>query len=406
MANKETKTVLKKGSANFQLIGKAKINDFSFDLNHEYNSGWTSNIMNLGVDCSNGNVVYAEMSGGYFPPKYKRDNVIYVHGVKTNENGQTVEDYDNSFTVDWEDRFNESILETIAKSCFITVGIEKDNKGKTFYKSFLAEYDAVQYLSEHLENDTVVIVNGKLTYESDGERTYIKKKINNIALSKANENDFKATFKQTILVVNDSIGKPDKEKNTIPMSVYVVDYVGNPKINGKKISIKRNFAFPVNMEFAIGENLDLTQKQLTKFFKTKKNEVTELTVVGNIVEGATIVNITDDDIPDDIKELIELDLYSEEEAKAKCAIGNNNREKRMIITKPAITYVGDDDNRIPTVAIDKNKYKPNDIELYSSYLAEITEDDDNTESTEYEEFSPDSDTDEDDELMALLNDLD
>ena len=36
-------------------------------------------------------------------------------------------------------------------------------------------------------------------------------------------------------------------------------------------------------------------------------------------------------------------LYSEEEAKAKCAVGGNNRERRMVILKPDITYVGQDD---------------------------------------------------------------
>ncbi|MDE6148742.1 MAG: hypothetical protein K2F81_01425, partial [Ruminococcus sp.] len=334
MTKKDTSIALKKGAATFSIIGKAKINDYTFDLEHEYDSGWTSNIMNIGIDCGKGNTVYAEMSGGYFPPKCKKDNVIYVHGVTEDENENKKEDFDNSFTVDWEDRFDETILETIGNSCFITVGIEKDDKEKTFYKKFLTEYDAVQYISEHLESDTVVTVSGRIVYESDGENTYIKKRINNIALSKAEDNDFKATFKQTILIDNDTIGKTDKEKNTIPMSVYVVDYVGKPKINGKKITVRKNFAFPVNMEFAIGENTDLTTKQLSKFFKAKKNEIIELTVVGNIVEGATIVNITDDDIPDDIKELIELGLYSEDEAKAKCAIGNNNREKRMIITKP------------------------------------------------------------------------
>lgn len=405
MTKNDTAIVLKKGAATFSIIGKSKINDYTYDLEHEYDSGWTSNIMNIGIDCGNGNTVYTEMSGGYFPPKYKKDNVIYVHGITEDENGKKKEDFDNSFTVNWEDRFDETILETVANSCFITVGIEKDDKEKTFYKKFLTEYDAVRYISEHLENDTVVTASGKIVYESDGENTYIKKKINNIALSKAEEDSFKATFKQTILIDSDSIGKIDKEKNTIPMSVYVVDYVGKPKINGKKITVKKNFAFPVNMEFAISENTDLTANQLSKFFKAKKNEIIELTVVGNIVEGATIVNITDDDIPDDIKELIELGLYSEDEAKAKCAIGNNNREKRMIITKPAITYVGEDDNRKPTVAIDRNKYKPKDIALYSLYLTTLDTNNENIKGKDYEEFTPDN-NDEDDELMALLDDLD
>ena len=396
---------LKKGKASFTLIGKAKINDYTFDLDHEYDSGWTSNNMNIGIDCGDGNVVYAEMSGGYFPAKYNRDNKVYVHGVKVDDNGKNVDDYENTFTIDWDDRNDSSILETIGKGCFITVGIEKDEKGNTFYKDFLTEYDAVQYLSEHLADETVVNVKGVISYETDGEKVYIKKKINNIALSKAESDKFKATFVQTILLDDGSIGKPDKEKNTIPMSVYVVDYIGKPKINGQKIEVKKNFAIPVNMEFGIGENAELAVKQLSKFFKAKKNEIIEMTVEGNLVEGGSIVNITTDDIPDDIKELIEMGFYSEEEALAKCAVGNTSREKRMIITKPSITYIGEGDNRKPTVSRDDKKYKPADLQFFSAYLTTLDLDNPSDNNGNGVNDDTDSSGNDEDTFMKMLEDL-
>ena len=396
---------LKKGKASFTLIGKAKINDYTFDLDHEYDSGWTSNNMNIGIDCGDGNVVYAEMSGGYFPAKYNRDNKVYVHGVKVDDNGKNVDDYENTFTIDWDDRNDSSILETIGKGCFITVGIEKDEKGNTFYKDFLTEYDAVQYLSEHLTDETVVNVKGVIAYETDGEKVYIKKKINNIALSKAESDKFKATFVQTILLDDGSIGKPDKEKNTIPMSVYVVDYIGKPKINGQKIEVKKNFAIPVNMEFGIGENAELAAKQLSKFFKAKKNEIIEMTVEGNLIEGGSIVNITTDDIPDDIKELIEMGFYSEEEALAKCAVGNTSREKRMIITKPSITYIGEGDNRKPTVSRDDKKYKPADLQFFSAYLATLDLDNPSDNNDTGVNDDTDSSGNDEDAFMKMLEDL-
>ena len=396
---------LKKGKASFTLIGKAKINDYTFDLDHEYDSGWTSNNMNIGIDCGDGNVVYAEMSGGYFPAKYNRDNKVYVHGVKVDDNGKNVDDYENTFTIDWDDRNDSSILETIGKGCFITVGIEKDEKGNTFYKDFLTEYDAVQYLSEHLADETVVNVKGIISYETDGEKVYIKKKINNIALSKAESDKFKATFVQTILLDDGSIGKPDKEKNTIPMSVYVVDYIGKPKINGQKIEVKKNFAIPVNMEFGIGENVELAVKQLSKFFKAKKNEIIEMTVEGNLIEGGSIVNITTDDIPDDIKELIEMGFYSEEEALAKCAVGNTSREKRMIITKPSITYIGEGDNRKPTVSRDDKKYKPADLQFFSAYLATLDLDNPSDNNDNGVNDDTDSSGNDEDAFMKMLEDL-
>ena len=403
--DKNEATPLKKGKATFNLVGKAKVNDYTFDIDHKYDSGWTSNIMNIGVDCGDGNVVYAEMSGGYFPNEYKKDNKIYVHGVKQDENDKTVDDWDNTFTIDWDDRNDPAILETIGKGCFVTVGIEKDEKGNTFYKDFLTEYDAVEYLSEHLTDDTLINVKGNITYETDGEKVYKKKKITNIALSKAEPDKFKATFTQTILLDDGSIGKPDKEKNTIPMSVYVVDYVGKPKINGQKIEVKQNFAIPVNMEFNIGDNPELVSKQLAKFFKAKKNEIIEMTVDGNLVEGGSIVNITADDIPNDIKELIELGLYTEEEALAKCAVGNTSKEKRMVITKPSITYIDEGDDRKPTVSRDDKKYKPTDLQFFSAYLAALDLDNpgDNTDDSADNEM--DSSSDDEDEFMKMLEDL-
>lgn len=392
MAKKDL-TPLKKGKANFTLIGRAKVNDYTFDINHEYDSGWTSNIMNISVDCGDGNVVYVEMSGGYFPPKHMRDNKIYVHGVK-DDNGNMIDDYENTFTIDWDDRDNKTILETIGKNCFITVGVEKDEKGNTFYKNFLTEYDAVQYLSEHLANDTIVNIKGTISYETDGEKVYIKKKINSMVLSKAEPDNFKATFVQTILLDDKSIGKPDKEKNTISISAYVVDYIGKPKINDKKIEVKKNFAIPVNMELAINDNIELTTKQISKLYKAKKNEIIEITVEGNLIEGGSIINIT----ADDIKELIELGLYTEEEALMKCAVGNTSREKRMVIIKPAITYIGEEEARKPTVSRDCKKYVPNDLVFFGAYLATL----ENTDDTSIKEEISDT---EDDELLALLNEL-
>ena len=111
------------------------------------------------------------------------------------------------------------------------------------------------------------------------------------------------------------------------------------------------------------------------------------------------VNITEDDIPDDIKELIEMGLYSEEEAEKKIAVGNGNRERRMIIVKPDITYVGTGDDRKPTVAFEDGKYDEDDLYFYEQALLEAGAEpssDDDTDS-ESEETSL-----EDDDLLAML----
>ena len=391
MAKSTEKKALKKGKATFNLIGRAKVTDKTFNLDNSYDSGWTDNQMYLGVDCGNGNIVYAEMRSGFFPDK---DNVIRAYDKnEKDESGQS-----KSVEIAWEDRFDESLLDSIADSSFLTVGVEKDVKGKTVYKKFLAAYDAVEYLNEHLEDGVVVNVKGNIGYSEYEGNVSVKKDITSIVLSKVEEEeDFKATFSQTILVDTKSVGKKDEEKGTMTLDAYVVDYVGSPKIDGEKVEIKKNVVFPRTFEVEINENPEITAKMLQRFFKPKKkNTLNEITVTGNLVEGASIVNITEDDIPDDIKELIAMGLYSEEEAEKKCAVGNNNREKRMIIVKPDITYVGQGDERKPTVAFEENKYEDSDLYFYEQALNDAGVD---TE-TDNEEASDDAS--EDDDLLKML----
>lgn len=393
MAKTKERKALKKGKATFNLIGRVKVTDKTFNLDNSYDSGWTDNSMYVGVDCGNGNTVYAEMRSGFFPDK---DNVIRAYSKDEKDDAGK----SKSVEIAWEDRLDESLYDSISDSSFLTVGVEKDVKDKTVYKKFLAAYDAVEYLNEHLEDGMIVNVKGTIGYSEYEGNVSTKKEITSIVLSKIDdEADFKATFSQTILVDSKSIGKKNDDKGTMELAAYVVDYVGKPKIDGEKIEVKKNVTYPKTFEVAINENPEITAKMLQRFFKPKKGKITEITVTGNLVEGGSTVNITEDDIPDDIKELIEMGLYSEEEAEKKIAVGNGNRERRMIIVKPDITYVGTGDDRKPTVAFEDGKYDEDDLYFYEQALldagAEPSSDDD-TDSESDETSS------EDDDLLAML----
>lgn len=393
MAKTKERKALKKGKAAFNLIGRVKVTDKTFNLDNSYDSGWTDNSMYVGVDCGNGNTVYAEMRSGFFPDK---DNVIRAYSKDEKDDAGK----SKSVEIAWEDRLDESLYDSISDSSFLTVGVEKDVKDKTVYKKFLTAYDAVEYLNEHLEDGMIVNVKGTIGYSEYEGNVSTKKEITSIVLSKIDdEADFKATFSQTILVDSKSIGKKNDDKGTMELVAYVIDYVGKLKIDGEKIEVKKNVTYPKTFEVAINENPEITAKMLQRFFKPKKGKITEITVAGNLVEGGSTVNITEDDIPDDIKELIEMGLYSEEEAEKKIAVGNGNRERRMIIVKPDITYVGTGDDRKPTVAFEDGKYDEDDLYFYEQALldagAEPSSDDDTD--SENEETSS-----EDDDLLAML----
>lgn len=393
MAKTKERKALKKGKAAFNLIGRVKVTDKTFNLDNSYDSGWTDNSMYVGVDCGNGNTVYAEMRSGFFPDK---DNVIRAYSKDEKDDAGK----SKSVEIAWEDRLDESLYDSISDSSFLTVGVEKDVKDKTVYKKFLTAYDAVEYLNEHLEDGMIVNVKGTIGYSEYEGNVSTKKEITSIVLSKIDdEADFKATFSQTILVDSKSIGKKNDDKGTMELAAYVVDYVGKPKIDGEKIEVKKNVTYPKTFEVAINENPEITAKMLQRFFKPKKGKITEITVTGNLVEGGSTVNITEDDIPDDIKELIEMGLYSEEEAEKKIAVGNGNRERKMIIVKPDIIYVGTGDDRKPTVAFEDGKYDEDDLYFYEQALLDAGAEpsSDNDIDSESEETSS-----EDDDLLAML----
>ena len=395
MAKTKERKSLKKGKATFNLIGRVKVTDKTFNLDNSYDSGWTDNSMYVGVDCGNGNTVYAEMRSGFYSDPDKESVIRAYSKDEKDDAGKS-----KSVEIAWEDRLDESLYDSISDSSFLTVGVEKDVKDKTVYKKFLTAYDAVEYLNEHLEDGMIVNVKGTIGYSEYDGNVSTKKEITSIVLSKIDdEADFKATFSQTILVDSKSIGKKNDDKGTMELAAYVVDYVGKPKIDGEKIEVKKNVTYPKIFEVAINENPEITAKMLQRFFKPKKGKITEITVTGNLVEGGSTVNITEDDIPDDIKELIEMGLYSEEEAEKKIAVGNGNRERRMIIVKPDITYVGTGDDRKPTVAFEDGKYDEDDLYFYEQALLDAGAEpssDDNTDS-ENEETSS-----EDDDLLAML----
>lgn len=393
MAKKTDKNPLQKGVSQFNLVGKVKINDKTFALDTEsQTSDYIYSRANIGIDTGNG-VVFSSLMGGYFATK---DNVIYVHGVTKNEAGKTVSDWKNRFTIDWEDRFDDAILETIGDDCFIKIGIEKTSKGKTFTKKFLSAYDAIEYLSEHLTEDMVVNVSGSLQYQYYEDSVSVQKNIKSIYLSTKAEEEFKAEFRQTILLDNDSVGKLDKEKNTYPIDCYVVDYVG--KLDGNEI--KQNVVMPKTFYFDVldVENPDKTKKLLDKFFKpSKKNKILELGVIGAFCEGGVISTATLDDLDDDVKIMLEAGMLTEEEALAKYTTGE--KERRMVI-KQFITRNDSEDSDKPHLVImkDEDKYTVDDL----VFISQLLDGDDTNEVEEVEEVDTDEADESEEDWMSIL----
>lgn len=353
---KAKKTLEKKNCSNsFMLIGEAKVNDYTFKIDEKAEkSDWVYNSLNLGVYCGEKNgTIYSELMGGYGS---ERDNVVYVHGKK--EDG--TDDFENRFTVDWEDRLDEDILESVGDLSFITVGLEKDKNDKVFYKKFLTPYDAINYVKENLEDGMIVNVKGSLKYSSYNDNVQTKKEINSIVLSKVDDSSkYVAKFTQTMLLTKESVGKPDKDKGIIPIYAKVLDYIKEWKGKTVKCNIPYNKMFEYEIDLT---DRDKVEKVVSKVFKVKKG-VTEITFEGEFVEGGALVTVTEDDLPDDIKALIEIGVFTLEEALARCSV-NTGKERRMILRKPLIKMVEDKEgNKTPVIQKFENKYDEEDLVL-------------------------------------------
>lgn len=397
MAKKTTeRTPLKKSVSQFNLVGRVKLTDNTFAIDNESStSDYIYSRANIGVDTGNG-VVFSSLMGGYFATK---DSVIYVHGTKMNEAGKPVDDFENRFTIDWEDRFDDDILETVGSGCFIRVGIEKDNKGKTYVKKFLSAYDVIEYLSEHLEDGMVVNISGDMQYQYYNDSVSVQKNIKSIYLSTKGEDEFKGEFRQTILLDGDSVGKLDREKNTYPIDCYVVDYVG--KLDGTEI--KQNVVMPKTFYFDVldPENTDKTKKLLDKFFKpSKKGKILEIGVIGSFCEGGVISTVTLDELDEDVKIMVDAGMLSEEDALSKYTTGNV--ERRMVIKQFITKNISEDPEKKQLVIMkDEDKYTIDDLVFISQFI----DNDSDEEEVTNDASSVDNNEEESDEdwLESLLS---
>lgn len=362
----ERKTINKKDwVSNFTLIGTPVINDYTFKIDEKSEkSQWIYNALNLGIDCGESyGVVYCECMGGY---SAENENKIYAHGKS--DSGS--DDFEKQIIVDWSDRFNDDVLEEIGDLSFITVGLEKTDRGNTFYKKFLSAYDAIAYVKEHLTENMVVNVRGNLKYSTYNDVVQVRKNITSIALSKVDDSSkYAARFTQSILIDKDSasLKNIDKDKSVMYVDARVLDYV--KEING--VEVKGQYPYNKQFEFALNlENEKQCKTIYEKLFKVKK-AVTQITFDGDFIEGGAVTTATLDDLPEDIRDLVEMGVYTEEEACAKCT-ANGSRERRMVLKKPQIRLVGED--KVPVVSVYPERYEEDDLVL--DYLYENKDEDD------------------------------
>ncbi|MFJ8247375.1 hypothetical protein [Peribacillus asahii] len=354
---------LQKGKSYITVVGTAKVTDKTFAINEQSkHSDYQYSRMGLGIETVEGNVVFGEMMGGFSP------SMNYPIKAKTKlkdgESGKA-----QSVEINWADRLNESIVETIRDYDTIRIGLIRDgeepaegqeDKRKLIVKKFLSAYDAIDYIQENLKDGMKIMAKGSYKFSKYKEEDQKKFEIESIFLSRSEEGF--ANFVQTIILDEDSVSKASlkdaKETGEIIVSARAVDYVG--KINGKKVGKNMTFDLPITVKID-KENPALTEAIISKFFKVKKGKVREITIEGQILEGYEQSQVSEKDVQmsKDIQELIAMGLYSKEEAMEKVTV-RGNKVSKLLFTRPFIQKDKEDAKKI-LLDINDDKYVPEDL---------------------------------------------
>lgn len=331
----------------FTLVGTPKISDFTFKMNEvsSKNSSYTYHRMRLGVDCGSSGIVYCDMNGGY-----DTSNPYPIRLASKDDPTKQVE-------INWEDRFDEDALDSVADYAKIQVALKLNKNGKPVYEYFLHEYDAIAYIQQYLTDKTIVRVGGQLKWSMYNDKVSVTKKVNRISLVVTENPKCEATFSQSVLLDKNSIDTKsiDYEKNAAFLSTRILEYtrfLGDVEIAGQ-------YPYPYTFELR-AKTSQLLDGILSHYCKVKKN-ITQINFNGKIFEGGATDKPTIDNLSDDLKWEISVGLTTVEEALGSYAavtrsVGNN--ETRLILTMPMMIS---DENNKGARAVYPDRYTEDDL---------------------------------------------
>ena len=364
MAN-EVINELKKGASSFKLVGKMVITPNTFKMESKSATGYISNKMYVGVNCGKGNTVYAQMFGGYSNNASK----LYLHGKQTDPNNprRDTDDYSNQFEIAWDDRFNVDVLSNCGPACFLQVALEKDPAGNPIVQKFLSAYDAIRYIKDVTdrmsaeEKDKLVVdIRGNIEYRYYEGKVNYQKNITSVRVADVVEDDYAASFTQTIYVDKDCIGKADMERKVLPLNVKVVEYIGKYK----NVEVKENIPLEVEME------LDATAKiapWLANNIK-KSSGYAKAVILGNFVESGSTESFDISTLPAEVQQMIKDGILNESDVQRTVASGN---QRQQILSINAIKTAIDENKNI-SAAFEASAYTTKEIDdVYGAFMSKV-----------------------------------
>ena len=234
-------------------------------------------------------------------------NMAFVEAFDSQQNVIKTMDVDNEkMDVDWDDRFDEDIIEKVANYRKYIVDLGDEHGGR---QEFITAYDMIEHLREHLPNyDGRVVVTGQFTRDWYAKKkTYFSKfRIQNV-FAAPEERKNRLLLTMDLFYNKSSLDDSDFDENKkMTLDCYIEQYIN--KDEGRKY-------VPIQVVFS-GAKYDLENEKHKKLFDYKMNMV-HIPWEIVLLRGAEEAEFDESMLTDSQREQVELGIKSVDDFRPK-----------------------------------------------------------------------------------------
>lgn len=242
-------------------------------------------------------------------------NMAFVEAFDSQQKVIKTMDVDNEkMDVDWDDRFDEDIIEKVASYRKYIVDLGDEHGGR---QEFITAYDMIEHLREHLPNyDGRVVVTGQFTRDWYAKKkTYFSKfRIQNV-FAAPEERKNRLLLTMDLFYNKNSLDDSDFDENKkMTLDCYIEQYIN--KDEGRKY-------VPIQVVFS-GAKYDLENEKHKKLFdykmkyiKVKNKNMVHIPWEIVLLRGAEEAEFDESMLTDSQREQVELGIKSVDDFRPK-----------------------------------------------------------------------------------------
>lgn len=242
-------------------------------------------------------------------------NMAFVEAFDSQQKVIKTMDVDNEkMDVDWDDRFDEDIIEKVANYRKYVVDLGDEHGGR---QEFITAYDMIEHLREHLPNyDGRVVVTGQFTRDWYAKKkTYFSKfRIQNV-FAAPEERKNRLLLTMDLFYNKSSLDDSDFDENKkMTLDCYIEQYIN--KDEGRKY-------VPIQVVFS-GAKYDLENEKHKKLFdykmkyiKVKNKNMVHIPWEIVLLRGAEEAEFDESMLTDSQREQVELGIKSVDDFRPK-----------------------------------------------------------------------------------------